>query len=95
MLVPGTGSGDRVNARLEPGEFVVRKDAVKSNRGLLESINEGVPGYALGGMFGGGGNKKDSRIGGLASLGGKFLTNSSFGGVSGGWVNSLLPSQDR
>ena len=45
-IVPGTGTGDTVPARLSPGEFVIRKSAVQAyGAGNLESINK----YAKGG----------------------------------------------
>lgn len=37
--VPGSGTGDIVRAMLEPGEFVVRKDAAMRYRSWLEQIN--------------------------------------------------------
>lgn len=58
--LPGFGGGDKVPAMLEPGEFVINKNATKANLGLLESINNGgilkrktggiIPGYATGGL---------------------------------------------
>lgn len=39
-FVPGRGSGDTVPARLEPGEFVVNKDAAKRHGGALSRINK-------------------------------------------------------
>jgi len=50
--VPGSGSGDTVPAMLEPGEFVLRKDAVK-RVGLenLFRINDPQK-YAMGGLVG-------------------------------------------
>ena len=49
--VPGSGSGDRVKALLEPGEFVVNRNAAKQYGGLLENINNGVPRFQTGGAF--------------------------------------------
>jgi len=49
--VPGSGSGDRVKALLEPGEFVVNRNAAKQYGGLLEDINNGVPRFQNGGAF--------------------------------------------
>ena len=37
--VPGSGEGDRVPAMLEPGEFVVNKNAAKQYGGLLNHLN--------------------------------------------------------
>jgi len=46
-VVPGSGSGDTFPAMLEPGEFVVRKSAVKAlGKDKLHSINK----YANGGV---------------------------------------------
>jgi TP901 family phage tail tape measure protein len=46
-VVPGTGNGDTVPAMLEPGEFVIRKNAVNTiGAGNLHRMNR----YALGGM---------------------------------------------
>lgn len=54
--LPGFGGGDKVPAMLEPGEFIVNKNATKNNLGLLHQINGG-PGntsgygkFAIGGM---------------------------------------------
>jgi hypothetical protein len=45
-IVPGTGTGDTVPARLSPGEFVIRKSAVEAfGAGNLSKINK----YAVGG----------------------------------------------
>lgn len=41
-LVPGKGGGDRVPARLTPGEFVVNQKSTAKNRSLLEAVNSGV-----------------------------------------------------
>lgn len=50
-LVPGQGNGDTVPAMLSPGEFVIRKDAVKAiGADRLHNIN----GYARGGRVKGG-----------------------------------------
>ena len=55
--VPGSGSGDKIPALLEPGEFVINRNAAKQYGGVLEDINNGtprfqsggkIPGYALG-----------------------------------------------
>ena len=40
--VPGTGSGDKVPAMLEPGEFVVSKDAAQKFRPTLDAMNAGT-----------------------------------------------------
>ncbi len=53
--VPGTGSGDRVPAMLEPGEFVVNKKAAMKHGGLLSHLNwvdaprfaQGTPGLGM------------------------------------------------
>ena len=47
-MVPGSGNGDTVPARLTPGEFVIRKSAVQAfGAGNLEGINK----YAKGGLI--------------------------------------------
>jgi hypothetical protein len=47
--VPGTGSGDKVPAMLEPGETVVSKDNTQKYGPLLEAIaTDSVPGYRRG-----------------------------------------------
>lgn len=47
--IPGYGGGDRVRALLEPGEFVMRKEAVRSlGLGFLSSLNRS--GIAAAGM---------------------------------------------
>jgi hypothetical protein len=47
--VPGSGTGDKVPAMLEPGETVVSKDNTDKYGPLLKAIgNDSVPGYATG-----------------------------------------------
>ena len=47
--VPGTGTGDKVPAMLEPGETVVSKENTDKYGPLLRAIgNDSVPGYATG-----------------------------------------------
>ena len=53
VWVPGTGSGDRVPAMLEPGEFVVNRNAAKQYGGLLEHLNwNAAPRFGTGGDTG-------------------------------------------
>ncbi len=40
-IVGGAGFGDRVPAMLEPGEFVMNRNATSANRGALEAMNRG------------------------------------------------------
>lgn len=49
---PGGPRSDSIMARLSNGEFVVNAAAASEHRGLLEAINGGAPGYALGGVVG-------------------------------------------
>ena len=49
--VPGSGSGDKVKALLEPGEFVVNRNAAKKYGGVLEDINNGTPRFQSGGSM--------------------------------------------
>ena len=49
--VPGSGSGDKVKALLEPGEFVVNRNAAKQYGGVLEDINNGTPRFQSGGKI--------------------------------------------
>lgn len=49
---PGTGTSDSIVARLSNGEFVVNAKAAAQHRGLLEAINNGLPGFAAGGSVG-------------------------------------------
>jgi len=51
-MVPGGGTGDTVPAMLEPGEFVVNREAAKNNLPMLNSLNfEEYPRFAQkGGM---------------------------------------------
>lgn len=54
--VPGTGSGDKVKALLEPGEFIMRKSAVqKFGESAMYAMNRGVDPVrrAVGGMING------------------------------------------
>ena len=55
--VPGSGSGDKIPAMLEPGEFVINRNAAQKYGGLLTDINfnkaprfqtGGIPGYTQG-----------------------------------------------
>jgi TP901 family phage tail tape measure protein len=49
LSVPGSGSGDKVPAMLEPGEAVIPKKEAKKYRGLLEGIvADSIPGYKVG-----------------------------------------------
>jgi TP901 family phage tail tape measure protein len=51
-FVPGSGSGDRVPAMLEPGEYVVNKNAAQKNKDLLNYINfKSAPRFQQGGEF--------------------------------------------
>ena len=64
--VGGSGSGDVVSAMLEPGEFVVRKQAVqKYGLALFQMLNGGAggngPGFANGGLLGQAGNRDVTR----------------------------------
>jgi len=49
---PGGPTDDAIPARLSAGEFVVNARATGRNRGLLEAINAGAPGFAAGGHVG-------------------------------------------
>lgn len=51
-MVPGVGSGDKVPAMLEPGEFVIRKSMVERyGTGFMDGINRGLIQFkALGGQ---------------------------------------------
>jgi len=49
--VPGSGSGDKVKALLEPGEFVVNRNAAKQYGGVLEDMNNGTPRFKNGGRI--------------------------------------------
>lgn len=46
---PGTGRSDSILIRASNGEFMVNAEATARNRGLLEAINSGAPGFADGG----------------------------------------------
>jgi hypothetical protein len=51
--VPGSGSGDRIPAMLEPGEFVVNRNAAKQYGGFLNHINfTAAPRFQKGGKKG-------------------------------------------
>jgi TP901 family phage tail tape measure protein len=50
--IGGMGTGDKVPAMLEPGEFVVNRKATAAARPFLERINSGIPRFATGGMVG-------------------------------------------
>jgi TP901 family phage tail tape measure protein len=49
--VPGNGSGDKIPALLEPGEFVINRNAAKQYGGVLEDINNGTPRFQSGGKI--------------------------------------------
>lgn len=48
--VGGSGSGDKVPALLEPGEFVMNRKATARARPLLEAMNSRIPRFASGGL---------------------------------------------
>jgi len=49
VSVPGTGSGDKVPAMLEPGEAVIPKDMARRYAGLINGMVAGdIPGYKKG-----------------------------------------------
>lgn len=51
--LPGFGGGDILPSLLEPGEYIVNKNAARRNRGLLDAMNFGsVRGYQSGGSVG-------------------------------------------
>lgn len=51
---PGSGTSDSMLIRASSGEYVVNARATQRHRPLLEAINAGAPGFAAGGMVGGG-----------------------------------------
>lgn len=51
--VPGSGTGDTVPARLEPGEIVINKRAASRFRPQLLALNKQVPRFQTGGEVGG------------------------------------------
>lgn len=59
--VPGAGSGDRVPAMLEPGEFVVNRNAAKQYGGFLNHINfTAAPRFQKGGSRRSGASASDA-----------------------------------
>jgi hypothetical protein len=49
-LIPGSGSGDHIPALLEPGEFVMNRQAVSTiGVGSLSAINRAIPRFKTGG----------------------------------------------
>jgi TP901 family phage tail tape measure protein len=48
--VPGSGSGDKVPAMLEPGEFVMNRKATAKAGPLLAALNKSIPRFASGGL---------------------------------------------
>jgi TP901 family phage tail tape measure protein len=67
MSVPGTGTGDKVPAMLEPGEVVVNKRAVAAMGGphRVNRINKVIPRFAEGGVISGDTGGLNSGIMGL------------------------------
>jgi TP901 family phage tail tape measure protein len=72
VMVPGSGSGDKVPALLEPGEVVVNRTAVRAmgGQGRVNAINQLIPRFAGGGMIppitlGGSGTVRDIGQGGI------------------------------
>lgn len=53
-MVPGSGTGDRVGALLEPGEGIINKKAVAAmgGRAAIDTINRSVPRFQAGGVVG-------------------------------------------
>jgi hypothetical protein len=45
--VPGQGSGDKIPAMLEPGEFVIKKSVAKSHAQLLQAMNSGASTHTI------------------------------------------------
>lgn len=52
----GLSGGGVPTARVESGEFVVNRNQTRKHFGLLQALNAGVEGFALGGLIGGIGN---------------------------------------
>jgi len=68
-LVPGSGSGDTVPARLEPGEYVLRKSAVKAlGLGGARTLNKARGGAILGRKYAKGGIVEPSDFEGLQEV---------------------------
>lgn len=53
---PGTGTSDSIHAMLSDGEYVVNARASAAHRPLLDAINYGAPGFAMGGVIRAGGD---------------------------------------
>ncbi len=83
--IPGYGGGDVVPAMLEPGEFVITKEATRSNRAFLETINSGkIPGMYRNGkdQAGGSGQGDISRAAKLHTVPPDELGKMYYGGNS-------------
>jgi TP901 family phage tail tape measure protein len=72
VIVPGSGSGDKVRALLEPGEVVLNRQAVKAlgGAGMADSINKAIPRFAKGGpvtgsVIGGAGGARGVMVAGV------------------------------
>lgn len=51
--VGGSGSGDKIPALVEPGEFILNRNAAKAiGHGRLDAFNRGVPRFQKGGLVG-------------------------------------------
>ena len=68
-VVPGSGRGDTVPAMLEPGEFVIRKDAVDTlGASNLHKMNKSKGGNIRVGGYSGGGRMQKFALGGMANI---------------------------
>jgi TP901 family phage tail tape measure protein len=83
--LPGFGGGDKVPALLEPGEFVINKDATKNNLGLLAQINGGMGNTQGYGKFAVGGLAKL-----FAGLTGSKAMMIGFGAISAATLPSII-----
>lgn len=81
--IPGSGSGDKVPALLEPGEFVINKNAVAHyGPKQMEMLNASVPRFQVGGLA----QKVGSSIGNAIAGGGNPLSGLPGVGSLPGWI---------
>jgi TP901 family phage tail tape measure protein len=91
-VVPGTGTGDKVPAMLEPGEFVITRDAAKKiGYAFLQYLNKGLTKFKKGGLAVAGYAQK-LQSGGVVGKGAFTGLNGLHGILDGLTSGSVKPS---
>lgn len=84
---PGTGTSDSINAKVSDGEFITNARATTKHLPLLRAINDDVPAFASGGLFGRSGkNIADYK------LAGPNLSAGDFAKLTAGAIQKIAPT---